>query len=165
MARKKIGIFWVVVLLMFSTAAWAQQKGSIELKSAAEVEVVEKNANGEKTVKRMDAAKAKVIPGDVVIFTTSYSNIGKEPATAVVIKNPVPQHTVYVDKTAEGKGTRIEFSADGGKTYGAEKLTVKDSGGKVRKAMPSDYTHIKWIVAKPVPPGGKGSVSFKAKLK
>lgn len=155
----------LVLALLTPAAAWAQQKGSIELRSIAEVELTETNAKGEKEVKRVDTAKARVVPGDVVIFSTYYTNISGKPAENVMITNPVPEHMLYMDRSAEGKGTTIEFSVNGGKSYSTpDKLSVTDASGKSRKAVASDYTHIKWTVSKPVAPGGKGDVSFKAKL-
>lgn len=154
------------MLVIFSAHVWAEEKGSIELKSVAEVEIVVKNDKGEKEVKKVDAAKAKVVPGDIVTFTTYYTNIGKEPAAAVVVTNPIPEHMLYGDGTAEGKGSKIEFSVDGGKSYGpAQRLKVIDSKGKERAAGASDYSHIRWTLIKPLVAGGKGSVSFKALLK
>lgn len=162
MKRTVINI--IFALLLLPAAARAQQ-GSIELKSIAEVEVTETNAKGVKEVKRLDASKAKVVPGDVVIFTTTYTNIGKQPADKVVITNPVPEHMDYLDKSAEGKGANINFSVDKGKSYGTpDKLMVTDAQGKTRKAGPMDYTTIRWTLVKPVPPGGTGSVSFRARL-
>lgn len=154
------------MLLFLSSQAMAADKGAIELKSVAEVEVTIKNDKGEKEVKRVEAAKANVVPGDAVIFTTYYSNNGKEPASDIVINNPMPEHMLYVDGTAEGSGTKIEFSVDKGKNFGApDKLKVKGEDGKERPAGPSDYTHIRWTLSKPLAPGGKGSVSFRAKVK
>jgi uncharacterized repeat protein (TIGR01451 family) len=155
----------LVLALLAPAAAWAQQKGSIELKSIAEVEITETNAKGEKEVKRVDTAKAKVVPGDIVIFSTYYTNISGKPAENVMITNPVPEHMLYMDRSAEGKGTTIEFSVNGGKSYSTpDKLSITDASGKSRKAVASDYTHIKWTVSKPVAPGVKGDVSFKAQL-
>ncbi len=162
---KKTVISIMFALLLLPAAARAQQQGSIELKSLSQVDVTEINANGKKEVKRVDAAKAKVVPGDVVIFTTIYTNIGKQPAEKVVITNPMPEHMDYVDQSAEGKGTKIDFSVDKGKSYGApDTLLVTDAQGKKRKAGPADYTGIKWTLGKPLPPGSTGSVSFKAKV-
>lgn len=161
--RTMVGI--LLALLLLPATARSQQPGSIELKSAAEVEVATVNAQGGKDVKRVDAAKSKVVPGEVVIFTTTYTNIGKKPADKVVITNPLPEHMNYVDQSAEGKGMKIDFSADKGKSYGdSDKLTVSDAQGMKRKAGPADYTHIRWTLIKPLPAGGSGSVSFRAKL-
>lgn len=156
----------VAVGLLVPVLAVAQQKAAIELKTVSEVEVTATNAKGEKEVKRVEAAKVNVTPGDTVIFTTSYSSNVKKPAENVAITNPVPEHMTYVDKSAEGAGTRIEFSIDGGKSYNTpDKLIVTVSPGKTRPAFAADYTHIKWTLTRPLQPGGKGSVSFKAKVK
>lgn len=163
--------FASIALLMLTAglhvdAAWGVEQGSIELTSIAEVEVKAVSPLGKVEVKREDAAKAKVVPGDVVIYSTHYRHIGKDPAEKAVIINPVPEHTLYVDGSAEGKGTKMEFSVDNGKKYGSPKtLMVKGKGGKTRPAAPADYTHIRWTFEKPLKPGAKGGVSFKAKVK
>ena len=162
---KKTAVIMMMALLLLPAAARAQQKGTIDLKSIAEVMVTETNAKGQKEVKRVEVAKAKVLPGDEVIFTTTYTNTGKQPADKVVITNPMPEHMDYVDQSAEGKGPTIEFSVDKGKTYGTpDKLMITDAQGKTRKAGPKDYTTIRWTLVKSVPPGGTGSVSFRARV-
>jgi len=166
MDRKGLGMMMAFALLVAPMTLQAQQKSAVELTSVAEVEVTEKNAQGEKEVKRKEAALAKVVPGDVVIFTTRYANTSDKPVNNVMIMNPVPDHMVYLDKSAEGRGARIDYSADRGKTYGApDKLTVKDSAGKTRPAAAADFTNIRWVLTAPLAPGGTGSVSFKAQLK
>jgi uncharacterized repeat protein (TIGR01451 family) len=155
----------IAVLLLLAAPALAQQKGGIVLTSVSEVEVVQQNAEGKKEVKRIEAAKAKVVPGDTVIFTVSYANTDTKPADRVVVINPVPEHTTYLDKSAEGKGAVIEFSIDGGKTYAAPEKLVVTVEGKQRRAAASDYTHIRWTMGKPLAPGAKGNVSFRAVLK
>lgn len=165
MAKKSISIICLLTFLLLPAAARAQLKGAIELTSKAEVEVTTTNAKGEKEVKRVEASKANVMPGDTVIFTVTYVNNGSKQATDVAVKNPVPEHMVYVDKSVEGKGTKIDFSVDNGKTFGApDKLKVKNPEGNDRSATTADYTTIRWIV-ETLPPGGKGSVSFRAKVK
>lgn len=163
---KKAAAIMIMTLLLVPTAISAQQKGGVDLKSVAEVEVVRQNAKGEKEVKRVDAAKANVVPGDTVIFTITYVNNGDKPAANVAVKNPVPGQMLYLDKSAEGAGTSIDFSVDKGRTYGsAGALKVKTSDGKERPAAAADITHIRWTLEKPVTPGATGSVSFRAKVK
>ncbi len=111
----KTVVSMVLLVLLLPTIATAQKKGSLELISISEVEVTATNTKGEKEVTRVDAAAAKVIPGDVVIFTTQYANIDKKPVENVVITNPVSEHVVYVENSAEGQGMKIEFSVDQGK--------------------------------------------------
>ncbi len=111
--------------------------GSAEGKHRAQVhrgsgDYAKRMRKGEKEVKRVDTAKAKVVPGDIVIFSTYYTNIGSKPAANVMITNPVPEHMVYMDRSAEGKGTTIEFSVNGGKSYSApDKLSRHRRIGKI----------------------------------
>lgn len=163
---KKMGITVLFTLLLLPAAVRAQQKGSIELKSTAEIDVTETNAKGMKETRQVEVSKAKVLPGDVVTFTTTYTNRGNKPAEQVIITNPVPEHMDYLAGSAEGKGMKIDFSVDKGKTYNSpENLVVIDPQGKTRTAVPADYTHIRWSLEKPLPAGGTGSVSFRAKLR
>jgi uncharacterized repeat protein (TIGR01451 family) len=162
---KKI-VAGIAIALLLSTTVWAQQKGTVELISTAEVEVVGQNAQGEEKVTRVEASKTNVAPGDTVIFSVRYTNKGAQTDPNVVITNPVPEHMMYVDRTAEGKGTRIEFSADKGRTFAPEgKVKLKGPDGKERLAAAREYTTIRWIIEKPVAKGEKGTVSFRAKVK
>lgn len=154
------------LLLLVALPASAAEKKGIELKSTAEVDIIVKNDKGVNEVIRVAAADTNVTPGDTVIFTTHYTYQGEKPATDVVINNPLPAQMLYLDNTAEGKGTRIDFSADQGKTFAAaNKLKVKDAEGKERPASAADYTHIRWTIEGALKNGAKGSVSFKAKVK
>lgn len=156
----------LALVLLTPIAAWAQQKGVIELKSSAEVEVEEKNEKGEKVIRRVDVAQTMKVPGDTVVFTTGYTNTGKSPATDVVITNPVPEHMTYLDGSAQGGNTRIDFSIDGGKTWGTpDKLRIRNANKTVRKALGQDYTHIRWTVTASLASGSTGTVSFKARIK
>ncbi len=162
---KKLLVILSLLLLVALPASAVEKKG-IELKSTAEIDIIVKNDKGEQEIVRVAAADTNVTPGDTVIFTTHYQYQGEKPATNVVINNPLPEHMLYLDGSAEGKGTRIEFSVDKGQTFGAaDKLTVKDTEGKVQPASAADYTHIRWTIEGTLPDGAKGSVSFKAKVK
>lgn len=163
---KRKSIIALIIALAFPVNVFAADPGSIELRSQAEVEIEVANEKGEKEIKRVGAEEAEVYPGDEVIFTTHYRNIGKKPADNVVITNPVPRHMIYTGKSAEGKGTKIVFSIDGGKKYDKpSNLKVKTINGKERVASPADYTHMRWVFKKDLKKGEKGSVSFRAKLK
>jgi uncharacterized repeat protein (TIGR01451 family) len=163
---KNIAACLIAALLLTATAAAAKPGGGVELSSLAEVEVVLKSATGGEEIKRVEAAKANVAPGDTVIFTLTYINNGDQPATDVAVNNPVPRHMVYVSNSAEGKDAAIEFSVDNGKTYGQlANLKSRTSAGKERPASAADVTNVRWTIKKPIPAGSKGSVSYKAKVK
>lgn len=162
----KKALFILAMLIFTATHAVAADKSPLELVSVNEVDITVKNSKGVDEVQRVDAAKAKVVPGDTVIFTTRYSYAGGKPATDVVITNPMPEHMIYTDGTAEGKGTRIEFSADKGASYApAGKVKIKDAKGKERVAAAADYTHIRWVFKGALEKGAKGEVFFRAKVK
>jgi uncharacterized repeat protein (TIGR01451 family) len=133
------------------------------LKAVAEMEVEVINDDGQKEVKRVPAAK--VVPGDVVIYTIYYTNNGAEAAENFVITNPVPEHMVYLASSAEGDNSEITFSVDGGNSYDVPgNLNIADPEGKPKAAKVSDYTHIRWAMIKPVAPEKTGHVNFKAQL-
>src|SRR5512135_2756838 len=120
----------VILALALAGIASAQdaEKGKVELKMAAEKEVAVTGADGSKTMERVPAEK--VIPGDLVIYTITYTNKGDKPAENLVVKNPIPEHMKYVDGSAAGENSVITYSVDKGKTYDVpEKLTVKDAKG------------------------------------
>ncbi len=163
---KKGILAMMIVLLLVPAVTPALQKGGVEIKSFAEVEVVRKDENGVKVVTRVDAAKNNVQPGDTVIFTLTYLNNGNEPVTDVAVKNPIPQHMLYLDRSALGEGTRIDFSADNGKSYSPiDKIRVRSADGKERPARAADITFVRWTLEKPLIKGGTGNVFFQAKVK
>ena len=163
--KRIISVTLSFLLLAFtaSSIVYAQAKGSIELRMTAEQEIEVVNADGEKEMRRIEAAK--VVPGDEVIYTIHYMNAGAEPADSVVITNPIPIHMMYKEGSASGEGTAITFSVDGGKTYDLpENLIILDSKGKERPATASDYTHVRWTLTGSLLPETGGNVSFRAIL-
>lgn len=127
-----------------------------------EVEVLEKGVKVKKV-----APVEKIVPGDEVTYTLSYTNKTGKPVTDVAVTNPVPRHTRYKEGTAAGDNAVVAFSVDGGKTYAApDQLTVmiKDKSGKdiPRPAVAQDYTHIRWVIKQTLAPGQSGSVRFRA---
>ena len=160
---KHIALSFLLIVFMGTSAVQAQAKGSIELRMLAEQEIEVVNAEGVKEMKRIEAAR--VVPGDEVIYTIQYMNVGEEAADSVVITNPVPDHMMYKNGSASGENTAVTFSVDGGKTYESpENLKVLDSEGKERPAKASDYTHVRWILSASLLPETGGYVSFRAIL-
>ncbi len=156
-----ITISWT--LLFMGSVATVHAAADIRLKTVAEVEVRIVNDKGETEVKRVPAAK--VVPGTEVIYTITVSNLGDQPADSVVVTDPIPENTTYVDRSAFGAGTKITFSVDGGISYDlAGKLKVKDAAGNLRAATASDYTHIRWVLNFTLKPKDVAPVWFKARL-
>jgi len=148
--------------LMYATGAMAQ--GTLQLTNEVFQEVTTTGADGKKTVKRVSATT--VVPGTEVIYVVTYKNVGAQPADNVVITNPVPKQLALRSESTAATGTRVEYSVDGGKTYGAlATLRATGSDGKPRAAQAADVTHVRWKLARAVKPGEQGSVSLRAVLK
>lgn len=153
-----------LALALPAAAAPASSSGTVEVTIAGQMEQEYRNDKGEKAKRLVPITK--IVPGDEVIYTITYENKGKQPADRVIVTDPIPAEVTYVDGSAFGPGTEIEFSADGGKTWGAPAaLKVKGADGKERAAVAADYTHVRWKLAASVAPGQKGFVRFRAVLK
>ncbi len=164
MKRTCTAMILLLVTTLTPMVAGAQDGALVKLKSEVLKETQVVNEKGEPETRFVPVTSAK--PGDVLTFTISYINEGEVEAKEIVLTNPVPEHMVYEGKSAEEEGTVTTFSVDRGVTYGlADSLTVTGEDGKERQAMPSDYTHIRWQLLKPVPPGGTGAVNFRASVK
>jgi uncharacterized repeat protein (TIGR01451 family) len=142
------------------SAAYAQTVEIVQ-KAEREVEVLEKGVKVKKV-----APVDKIVPGDEVTYTLTYTNKTGKPVNDLAVTNPVPKYTRYKDGTAAGDGAVIQFSVDGGKTYAAPgelAVVIKDKSGKdsQRPAVAQDYTHIRWVIKASVAPGQSGSVRFR----
>jgi len=156
-----ITISWT--LLFMGSVATVHAAADIRLKAVAEIEIPVVNDKGETELKRIPATK--VVPGTEVIYTITVSNVGDQSADSVVVTDPIPENTTYVDRSAFGAGTKITFSVDGGNSYDlADKLKVKDAAGNLRAATASDYTHIRWVLNFTLKPKDVAPVWFKARL-
>ena len=153
----------LVALLLFPLIAFAQPKVSISIKAEKEITVT---AGGKQIKKKIEAKKFQ--PGEEIIYTLSYSNSGTEAAKDVLISDPIPAGTAYIPGSASEVGD-LNFSIDNGKTFKKPTLLtyeIKNKAGKMEKrvATAEEYTDIRWTIAT-VAAGGKGSVSFKVKVK
>ena len=126
--------------------------------------MIEVQPDGSETMRRVSATR--VVPGTEVIYTITATNAGNDPADQVVVTNPVPAQTSYVDGSATGANTDITFSVDGGNSWGdAQSLTVVDANGEPRAATAVDYTHVRWKLQSDLAPLQKLPVSYRVQVK
>lgn len=145
-----------------ATAAIAQEQGHLNVKTVVQKEEVTINEEGERQVRLVEATA--VTPGENVVYTITFANISDAPAENVVITNPVPENLTYIEGSAFGPGTTIEFSIDGGQNYAAaDNLRVPDNGG-TRNATAEEYTHLRWVMENDLPVGSQAVASFRAHL-
>ncbi len=151
-----------LVIMMLPAMVWAAPEVKVDI-TAEKIVMVEKD--GKKVEQRVVASE--VLPGDVLIYTLSFKNVGDESAKDINIDDPIPNDTVYVVDSAYGPGSEIFFSIDDGKTFKQPSLLsyeINVSGKKVkRKASPEQYTHVRWSVPE-VRVGQSGVASFRVRV-
>jgi len=150
------------VLWYAAAPAAAQQQGLLEIRTTVEKEELVVAADGSEETRLVPAEK--VVPGDEVVYTVSFANVGEEPAENVVIINPLPAELSYIDGSATAPEADVQFSVDGGASYGpAADLRVEDEAG-TRPAMPDEFTHIRWVMSEALAPGERGTARVRARL-
>lgn len=148
----------LLVLPLLAGAVHA--KPELQMNMTAEKEITVTEA-GKKVVKRVPAQTSA--PGEVLIYTLNYKNVGDEKATAVNVDNPLPTGTRYVGDSAGGAGSQVSFSVDGGKTFAKPELLSVQKAGKKQKADAVDYTTIRWVIGE-VKAGQAGQLGFRAQV-
>lgn len=117
-------------------------------------------------VKQIDAGTelveaARVVPGDELEMSTTYTNNTGQTVTDFVLKTPVPSNVTVDDASLTG----VEASVDDGSTWGAlAELIIRDADGADRQATSADITHVRWILAE-LAPNQSGSVSYRATVR
>ena len=104
--------------------------------------------------------------GHELRYTIEFTNTSSEiiDPGVIVITNPIPETVEYLEGTAIGRDTEIEFSADGGTTFaGPQSLTVVENGAQV-PAMPRHYTAIRFTFGGILGPGEGSAVAFDVRL-
>jgi uncharacterized repeat protein (TIGR01451 family) len=136
---------------------------TIDVKAIAEVEV-KVQQDGQDAV--VLAPADRVVPGDAVIYTLEIRNRGATDAVSPMIVHPVPTHMIYVADTATGPGAEVTYSVDGGSSFDRpENLRVRGTDGHPRRAIASDYTHIRWNLRVTLKPKSVAYARFRAVVK
>jgi len=153
----------VLCLVALFAVQPAQAADDVLLQLTAEEEITIINDKGKK-VRQLVAAE-NVEPGDVIVYTIHYDNQGKQTMNGLVLNDPIPKDTIYINNSAYGKHTTITFSVDGKHFASPAKLMVQAKEGKKRVARLDEYRHIRWTFKSSLGVGKKGKVSFKARVK
>jgi len=145
--------------LLLPTLAMAQ----VELKTDIFKVVETQKENGTSKVEWVEAKS--IIPGDKVGYRIHVENTGTDAADNLVLNNPIPDNTVYVDNSARGANSKIEFSVDGGKQYGLPEQLFITREGKKLPATAKDYTRVRWTLLSPLNTGEESSVQYVVQVK
>jgi|TARA_B110000902_G_C14153903_1_gene530626 uncharacterized repeat protein (TIGR01451 family) len=162
MMMKKILL--VITTFVFATSlASAQGDSPVSFANIAQKQVISVSQNGAETTSFTDVGI--VVPGDSIVYTSTFTNISSEVVSSIVVNNPVPDNTKYVRFTAQGENTTVTFSIDSGNAFSAPAgLTVTEANGVARAAKPEEYTDIRWIYQGELLPGQSSSVNFKVTI-
>ncbi len=154
--------FMAVLFAVHPGVSMAQKEPQMDLKTTVQKEVKVKK-EGKWVLEAIPVDQTG--PGDVLLFTITYLNRGETDAVDAKIINPIPQGVTYIPQSAEGKDADITCSIDDRKSWHNPPVmvTTKNTlGEEVSQPAPAElYTHIRWIIKKPVLPGQSGQVSFR----
>ncbi len=118
-------------------------------KSVSQIKNVEKALSQNQETTEMavlnSASISNPFPGDTVIFTIRYHNIGTAPATDIEISNPIPANMNFVENSASGENSEI--------TYQRKKSDPPVQG---------EVIGVMWKIKNKIAPGEEGTVSMKA---
>ena len=148
--------------LLFAQSLFAQQSPIVFSNIAQkEVVVVDEQGNESAELTGVDI----VVPGDTIVYTSTFTNQGEQIVSGIAVDNPVPSNTVYINFSARGENTQVVYSIDNGAIFGnPPELITTGENGEARTALPEEYTNIRWIYSGELAPGQSGSVSFKVRI-
>lgn len=151
--------FTATLLSAISLGALAQVELKTEMFKVVEVQ----KDNG--TSKIEWVTPDNITPGDKVGYRIMVKNKGDKAADDIVLNNPVPENTIYVNGSARGANSSIVFSVDQGKTFATpEKLFIEKNGKKL-PATAKDYSNVRWVLTSSLKAGEKGSVQYVVQVK
>jgi uncharacterized repeat protein (TIGR01451 family) len=165
--------FCIAAGWLVSTAARAQEEdpqaaalaaGSGPLETTIVVETLQvETGPGDREIRHWAPAR-RLDAGDEVHYTVKVRNPGEQPVSGIVVTKRLPFGVIYQAGTAAGPACRVQFSTDGGATFKAPE-PVRAATGTRRPARPApapDYTHVRWILDKPLAPKATALLRFRA---
>ena len=110
----------------------------------------------------------QLMPGDVVRYRLTFTNVTPSAVRKVVFDNPLPAGLRYIagTATADREQVSIQYSIDSGKSFSTQPMIETEVEGKrvQRPAPPDRYTNIRWSVDGSVLPGASVRAEFRAQL-
>ena len=157
--------FSASALIILFLSVFVAQAGTAQVILENSVKKVESRETASGLVEQRLVEVVSVLPGDELRYTITFSNRGTQTAAAgsIVITNPLPEGTRYVEGTASGADTEIVFSLDGEIFEAAAAMMLRSEAGVV-PANASDYRAIRWTFGPELAGGESGSVSFDLRM-
>ena len=158
---RAIHILILGVFSLCATAALAQE-GKVQLQTVVAKEQRTIDDTGEVSIELVDAEE--IVPGDVVLYTVTYRNVSDQSVENITVTNPIPPQLTYVPDSSFSPGADVQYSVDGGATWGDLAELVVADGDARRAATADDLTHIRWRLSGELAPGTQGFARFRARL-
>jgi uncharacterized repeat protein (TIGR01451 family) len=138
--------------------------GSGPLTTLVTVETLSVGPDAETSQRRFVPAD-RIHAGDEVHYTIRVTNPGRTPVANVIVTKRLPYGVTYVGGSAIGPAATVHFSVDSGESFAAASdLEVTPAGQAARRALPTDYTHVRWLLKRPLPAGATALLRFRATL-
>jgi uncharacterized repeat protein (TIGR01451 family) len=143
----------------------AEATGSGPLETSIAVQKLEVSLGpGGQEVRRWVPAE-RLNAGDEIHYTLRVRNPGKQAVDSVVVTKRLPFGVRYLRGSATGPAAEVQFSVDGGDTFATPETLARASGGAKkgqRKPLESEYTHVRWVLRKPLGPASTALLRFRA---
>jgi uncharacterized repeat protein (TIGR01451 family) len=138
--------------------------GSGPLETAIAVEILQVDTGPDDREIRRWAPAQRLNAGDELHYTVRVRNPGEAPVSDVVVTKRLPFGVRYHPGSATGPACKVQFSVDGGVTFAAP-VSSKMAGARknARTALPThEYTHVRWVLEKPLAPRATALLRFRA---
>jgi uncharacterized repeat protein (TIGR01451 family) len=143
----------------------AEAIGSGPLQTSIEVQKLEVSLDrGGQEIRRWVPAE-RLNAGDEIHYTVRVHNPGKQAVDTVIVTKRLPFGVHYLRGSATGPAAEVQFSVDGGKTFATPEALARAAGGGkkgTRKPLENDYTHVRWMLRKPLGPASTALLRFRA---
>lgn len=145
----------------------AAKSNPVTLTSDAKIERVVVGADGKETIQLKSPKDVVVVPGDKVVFTLSYANLGSQPADGFRATNPMPGPVQFIEAAQDWAEVSVDNGVTWGKLTALKATTASVTGGAPieRAATAADVTHVRWVFANPIAPNAKGTLSYRGVIK
>ena len=148
-----------------ATQGVAEVTASGPLETTIEVQKLEVREGSAGEEIRQWIAADRLNAGDEIHYTVRIRNAGSQPVDSIVVTKRLPFGVKYLRNSASGPAAVVQFSVDGGRTFATpEALSRAASDGRksARRALEGEYTHVRWVLSKPLRPSSTALLRFRA---
>ena len=136
-----------------------------EVQLSTQVQRVAAAIEGDRLQTRLEDADL-VAPGDELRFTITFRNaspVALDPGI-IIITNPIPEGAAYLSGSARGRGCRIRFSVDGGRTFLTEAELALSEETAPGAASAAAVQALEWTYRRRLAPSAQGQVWFHVRM-